>query len=259
MSSVRIAAHVHSSWSYDGQWSLDKIAGTFRRLRYDVVLMAEHDRGFDEDRWSEYQRACAAAATPDLLLVPGMEYSDPDNVVHTVVWGTSVPFLGEGKATLDVLRAASDHGAITLFAHPWRRNAIARYRPDWAPLLSAVEIWNRKYDGVAPNADALAMADRLGLARFVSLDFHTSRQLFPLALSARLSGARSCASVIGALADRAYRPEFLGLPAAQLTDGLEGAILRDLEGMRRHTMSALRGRLRGSGRYGSYYPSRTRP
>ena len=37
-SRVRVAAHVHSDWSYDGTWSLSKIATTFARLGYDAVL-----------------------------------------------------------------------------------------------------------------------------------------------------------------------------------------------------------------------------
>ena len=86
MREVRVAAHVHSCWSYDADWSLPDIARAFRRRRYDVVLMSEHDRGFDDRRWTDYKRACADASTDDILLIPGIEYEDADNVVHTPVW-----------------------------------------------------------------------------------------------------------------------------------------------------------------------------
>ena len=92
---IRVAAHVHSSWSYDGRWSLSQIAATFGRLGYDAILLAEHDRGFDAERWSAYRRACADASTESMLLVPGLEYSDASNSVHVPVWG-DVPFFGEG-------------------------------------------------------------------------------------------------------------------------------------------------------------------
>ena len=187
MTTVRVAAHVHSSWSYDAEWSLEDIARAFRRRRYDVVLMSEHDREFDQQRWEEYQKACAAASTDDILLIPGIEYEDADNVVHTPVWGENVPFLGSGRPTLELLQLAQAEGAVAVLAHPWRRNAISRYRCEWAPLLSAVEIWNRKYDGVAPHREIKKFADREGFAPFVSLDFHTSRQFFPLAMSVSLA------------------------------------------------------------------------
>lgn len=233
MTSVRIAAHIHSSWSYDAEWSLQDIARAFRRRRYDVVLMSEHDRGFNQRRWIEYQKACKAASADDILLIPGIEYEDADNVVHTPVWGENVPFLGSGRPILELLRLAQAEGAVAVLAHPWRRNAISRYQPEWAPLLSAVEVWNRKYDGVAPNRETKKFADREGLAPFVSLDFHTRGQLFPLAMSVSLAGHPSSGLLIEAIRGGRCDAEFLGLSALRFTEGLEGATLRALNAVRR--------------------------
>ncbi len=109
MKRVRVAAHVHSLWSYDGTWSLTDVARCFRRRGYDVVLMAEHDRTFDQARWEEYQHACADASRDGIVLIPGLEYEDADNVVHVAVWGAGIPFLGKGRPTIETLRAAADH------------------------------------------------------------------------------------------------------------------------------------------------------
>ena len=57
---LRAAAHVHSEWSDDAAWSLDAIARSFRRRRYDVVLMCEHSRGWTARRYSDYVEACAS-------------------------------------------------------------------------------------------------------------------------------------------------------------------------------------------------------
>ena len=54
-----------------------------------------------------------------------------------------------------------------------------------------MEIWNRKYDGWAPNRFAVEMARRERLGEFVSLDFHTRRQFFPLAMALRVDGDAS--------------------------------------------------------------------
>lgn len=240
MTPVRVAAHVHSSWSYDAEWSLQDIANEFRRRRYDVVLMSEHDRSFDQQSWKEYQQACSDASTNDILLVPGIEYEDDDNVVHTPVWGDNIPFLGAGRPTLELLRSAHAEGAVAVLAHPWRRDAISRYQPEWAPLLSAVEIWNRKYDGIAPNRKIKRFADRDDLAPFVSLDFHTSRQFFPLAMSISMTELPSPASLVDAIRGGRCQPEFLGFSALRFTSGLEGATLRALEAVRRGVRGPLR-------------------
>lgn len=240
MRPLRVAAHVHSAWSYDAEWRLQDLALAFRRLRYDIVLMAEHDRGFDQPRWEEYQRACEAASTQELLLVPGMEYADPDNVVHTVVWGNGIEFLGESRPTLEVLRDAHERDAVTLMAHPGRRDAISRYRAEWRPFLTAVEIWNRKYDGVAPNAEAGSFAAGEALAPFVSLDFHTGRQFFPLAMSLALEHAPSAPAVLEAIHAGACQPRLLGVPALRFTAGPEAAAVHGLERVRRRVRGPLR-------------------
>ena len=241
MKSARVAAHVHSSWSYDGEWTLPQIARAFSRRRYDVVLMSEHDRSFDQQRWEEYQNACEAASTADITLIPGIEYEDADNVVHTPVWGSQVPFLGSNLPTLDLLYAARAEGAVAVLAHPWRKNAISRYQPEWASLLCAVEIWNRKYDGFAPNREAVSLAEKDKIEPFVSLDFHTSRQFFPLAMSVTLDGPPTSASLTEAIRTGRFRPEFLGVPALQFTRGAQGLTLRALEASRRRARDLLKG------------------
>jgi predicted metal-dependent phosphoesterase TrpH len=233
MRTVRVAAHVHSKWSYDASWSLEEIARAFCRRRYDAVLLSEHDRGFTPQRWQDYQRACLEASTDRIALVPGIEYEDGENVVHIPVWGVDIPFLGEGRPTLDTLRAAEGEQAVAVFAHPWRREAVSRYLPDWAPYLSAVEVWNRRYDGIAPNRRGTDFARRESLAPFVSLDFHTRRQFFPLAMSMEIEGATSSATLVDAIRTGRCRPEVLGMSALRFTQGLEGATAQALEAARR--------------------------
>ena len=71
---------------------------------------------------------------------------------------------------------AQAEGAVAELAHPWRRNAISRYQPEWAPLLSAVEVWNRKYDGVAPHRETqeVRRPGRPGALRVIGLSHSRS-------------------------------------------------------------------------------------
>lgn len=220
MSEVRIACHVHSDWSYDGQWSLEQLAGAFARRGYDAILMAEHDRGFTAARHARYRAACARASTAATLVVGGIEYSDPTNSVHIPVWGEQLPFLGEGRDSDALIHDAHDHGAVAVLAHPARRDALHRLADGDLRRLTGIELWNRKYDGYAPNKRvAELLSQRAQLTPFVSLDFHTARQFHPLAMVASIDGELTEASLCAALRAGAVRATAFSLPALALTRG----------------------------------------
>jgi hypothetical protein len=239
MTELRVASHVHSQWSYDGSWSLERIAAGFGQRGYRAVLMAEHDRGFDEARWQAYRAACAAASTPDVLLVPGIEYSDPTNSVHVPVWG-DIRFLGEGIETSETLSRAHAEGGVAVLAHPGRRGVIGRIEPGWLDRLAGIEIWNRKYDGYAPNrAVAELLHGRSGPIAFASLDFHTARQFHPLAMVMPLaepSEAGICAAIReGRATATAFR-----IPAVKLAAGPVWPAVSGLEHARKQVARPIR-------------------
>ena len=232
MRRIRIASHVHSEWSYDGRFSLEQISEGFGRRGYDAVLLAEHDRGFDADRWADYRAACASV-TGGPLLVPGIEYSDPTNTVHVPVWG-EIPFLGEGLQTAELLEHAGRVGGVAVLAHPSRRDAYQRIDPDLLDHLTGIELWNRKYDGYAPNrAAADLLRARPDLVPIVSLDFHTARQFHPLAMIGELEGDITAASVYELLGQRRLYPTAFGVPATNLASGIVWPAMHGLERVRK--------------------------
>jgi predicted metal-dependent phosphoesterase TrpH len=213
---LRVAAHAHSDWSYDGSWSLAALARALRRRGYDAVLMAEHDRGFDAARWADYRAACAAASGPDLVVVPGIEYSDADNLVHVPTWGASA-FLGAARPTAELVADAQARGGVCLLAHPARRDAWRSLDVALLERFDAVEAWNRKYDGWAASAVGCRLAAAHGLPAFVGLDFHTARQFAPLAMAVELDGQASAAAIEDALRARRAQPRVAGVALARLT------------------------------------------
>jgi hypothetical protein len=219
MSAARFAAHAHSDWSYDGRFGLPTVARLLASLGYRGVLMSEHDRGFDEDRWAAYREACAQASSSRFLVVPGIEYSSADNVVHVPVWG-DIPFLGEGLDTADLLESVAEHGAAAVFAHPSRNGAWERFRPEWAPQLLGIEVWNVKEDGYAPSVKGIELwRAHPSLLPFADLDFHTPRQLFPLALEVRVRGGIDVDSVQAALMRRDVSGLAYRTPVRLFTEG----------------------------------------
>ena len=70
---MKVVLHAHSTWSYDGQWELPRIARLYGALGVDAVMMTEHDTGFDPESFAAYRAACEAASTRRCRLIPGIE------------------------------------------------------------------------------------------------------------------------------------------------------------------------------------------
>ena len=220
MRKVVAAAHVHSTWSYDGIWSLPEIAVAFRVFGFDAVLMAEHDRGFTPTRWDSYVAACAESSR-GILLLPGLEYGDPSDVVHVTVWG-SVPFLGAGRPTNELLADAQREHAVAVLAHPARRDAWKVVDDAWFGQLDGVELWNRRYDGASPSAIAPDLLRKCnGGMGFFAADFHNVRGLTPLAMTVEVEGAVSTDSVVEAL----QRRRAFGVSRSLSAEGLRRFVL----------------------------------
>jgi hypothetical protein len=229
---ARAACHVHSDWSYDGKWSLEKLAASFAKRGCQVVLITEHDLGFSEERRQLHCEACRKASTEKILLVPGIEYGDPSNVVHLLVWG-DVPFLGEKLDSDRVLAAVKEANGVVVMAHPSRKEAWKKFKPEWKHGLLGIELWNRKTDGWAPSRDSKPLLEMSGAVPFVGIDFHTARQFFPLRMMLEVEPPLTEASVLGALRRRRCSAKAFGLEVEILANGLGSTVLRPAEFLRR--------------------------
>jgi hypothetical protein len=233
------ACHIHSDWSYDGKWPLEKLSATFGRRGYRVLLMSEHDRGFTPERFSRYRESCAQVSSEEVLLIPGIEYSDASNIVHVLVWG-DVPFLGEGLPTASLLQTVRAANGVAVLAHPARRNAWQMFDPAWSELLLGMEIWNRKTDGWAPTRNTPMATQAHKLVPFVGMDFHDWNQIFPLAMALDLSCNPTEEVVVNCLRSRKCRALAFGRPAQDSQSGWWRPILRSAESCRRYAAAIYR-------------------
>lgn len=206
---VLAACHVHSNLSYDGSYTLEALSDKFSRAGYRVLLITEHDRGFSPERLCQLRQLCDAASTRDLLVIPGIEYSDASNQVHILVWG-DVPFLGENLPTREILHKVKEAGGVAVLAHPFRRNAWQCFEPSWGDALAGIEVWNRKYDGWAPNRIAQDLQRSVGAIPFVGLDFHTQKQFFPLAMAMDIDSTVTEQAVLDCIRARRVNPRVFG-------------------------------------------------
>jgi len=230
---VKAVTHIHSDWSYDGNWNLSRIANFFGKMGYDLVLTAEHDRTFDDERWEAYKIACCKAGTKKTLIVPGIEYSDVDNAIHILVWGIS-EFLGRDQETAHLLRMANKKNAICVLAHPSRQNAWQKVQKSWFPLLQGIEFWNRQYDGLVPSPEAMdLLRSHSTITPFVGLDFHKYNQIFPLTMAIEINGELSTNRTINALASAQWKSFALGFSALAFSDGFLFSIAKPVDRIRR--------------------------
>lgn len=177
-------------------------------------MTTEHDRGFTSSRLHDYREACARASSAELLIAPGIEYSDPANRVHILVWG-SAPFLGEGLPTGELLARIASLDAVAVLAHPSRKNAWACVDQRWAGRLLGIEVWNRKYDGWAPSRTAPGLMEMTSAVPFVGLDFHTDRQSFPLTMALDVDTDVTQETVMECLRSRRCHAHAFGLSLSQ--------------------------------------------
>ena len=176
---MKVVLHAHSTWSHDGKWPLNRIARTFGLLGVDAVMMTEHDTGFDPSRFAEYRAACADASTSHCQLIPGIEYSSPENDIHILTWGLH-EFLEAHRPVQETLERVHKGGGVAVMAHPVRRDAWAKVEPGWLPLLAGIELWNRKSDGLCWEKRARELIAESGVKATVGMDFHRAKQLYPL-------------------------------------------------------------------------------
>lgn len=222
MKTFRFASHIHTDWSDDSTWALGRIVRVLRFGGYDGALICDHDREMTDDLWFTVKRECRRITEETgFVVVPGIEYQDPDHTVHVPVFGDG-PFYGRSPRIGELLAAAKGDGAAALFAHPARRDAWARFDESWVPQLAGIEVWSRKYDGLRPNAWALAASRQYGLGAFVSLDFHGPRQLYPLAMLALLRTNAGQSDAFDALREGRLTPSVMGLHPERYDSGILG-------------------------------------
>src|SRR5713101_114771 len=242
---VLAACHVHSKWSYDASWSLEALSDRFSRRGSRILMMTEHDRGFSASRLEQYRAACAQASSDKICVVPGIEYSDATNRTHVLVWG-NIPFLGEGLPTGEMLEAARAANGLAVLAHPSRQDAWRSFEPHWADRLLGIEVWNRKYDGWTPSQTAPPLVQMSGAIPFVGLDFHTHRQLFPLAMALDVHEEVSEETVLDALRSRRCNARAFGLSLSQSMVHMALPVLRMAERSRKMGASMVK-RSKGRG------------
>jgi hypothetical protein len=211
---VRVLAHAHSHYSHDSMLSLSDWIGIARELGVGTVLLTDHEEtGWDDERFAEYVRDCRSTSTPDVTLVPGIEFSQEGR--HLLCYGLQA-FPARPSPAAALAKAVRAQGRWLTLAHPAKYRW--RYSPAVLAAVDAVEVWNSKwiYDGMlGPHPRTLRLVPE---ARWMAgQDVHKPKHL------SRLFLETSSDDVLGDLAggryafvagDRRAEPASLAAPGA---------------------------------------------
>jgi len=143
--------HVHSTFSYDGEHTLEEIASFARKRGYHFVGITEHSDTFDTVKMSEFVKKCKYLSTPDLFIIPGIEFTCENNI-HLI--GLGIEYFTDIKHPVTVAKFIHDNNGITILAHPSRYSF--RIPIELFNELDGIEVWNVPYDGrFVPNVSSI--------------------------------------------------------------------------------------------------------
>jgi PHP domain len=137
------AVHVHSSYSHDGQDTLESLRDRAAAVGIRFVAMTDHAEDFDAARFDEYREACRAASDDRVRLIPGLEFRFAGHRgLHLLACGLEQ---WAQPATLeDFAATVADAARLTILAHP----ILTGYRVPRVVCdsIDAIEVWNASYN-----------------------------------------------------------------------------------------------------------------
>ena len=166
----RGAIHIHSTHSYDGKSTLNELKKKAVFLGLDFIALTEHIENLDDESVNVYLRECEKLSDEKFLIIPGFEYSEFKD--HILAIGFKKLF--RNLTELELIKYAKKLDSIVILAHPKKEG----YFVDSKVLenIDGLEIWNRKYDGIAPNNKSIEILNGDTLA-FGGNDLHSSYEM----------------------------------------------------------------------------------
>ncbi len=192
------ALHIHSSYSHDAEWPLERCKEVFKREGYHFLAMTEHAEGLDPERAAVWLEECDRLSDPACLILPGFEFS-VGRQIHLLGFGVRKLLRGRSmEALIDQIHEA---GGVAVWAHPVPASLNLIYPA--AEALDGMEIWNSRYHkGGGLPLRLLRALEKLRETRpafhgFAGIDFHKGDQ--DRRLSVAVESPRSASAILEAL------------------------------------------------------------
>lgn len=158
--------HVHSSFSRDGESSIQEILQRAEEAGLDAIAITDHDT------LEGYHLACSLLSP--VLIIPGIEVSTRHG--HIIVLGIEKPFTPRQDVRETIVEAQAK-GGLVILPHPYHmwRHGVARKVRGILRMVDAVEAFNSRYIVGTANRKAALMARRYNKPCVGGSDAHHAR------------------------------------------------------------------------------------
>lgn len=201
---LRGIIHCHTTFSYDGHFSLERLVRHLEIRGLSFAAITEHARSMNAAKMSELCEACRTLSGPGMVLLPGIEFATErgTHILGIGIWSFFVE-----TDPLKIVQGIHQRGGVAILAHPDN----SEFERDAAFLegLDGVEVWNAVHDGpFAPstqNIEAFLTIRRANprVLPHGGADFHTPGHYRGMHLE--IEGAEGPEEIISALKNGKYR------------------------------------------------------
>jgi predicted metal-dependent phosphoesterase TrpH len=160
--------HVHTSFSKDGESSIEEIIKRAEKVGLDAIAVADHDT---------VDGAIAALnISTRLIIIPGIEISTRQG--HIIALGITEK-IPSGLDVMDTIIHAHQKGALVILPHPYHmwRHGVGRKLRSALFAVDAIEVFNSRYIVGSANLKAARMARRIGKPCVGGSDAHNARYI----------------------------------------------------------------------------------
>jgi predicted metal-dependent phosphoesterase TrpH len=163
MKRIKLAIHLHTHYSYDGNLSPAALVAAARRAGLDCIAITDHD---------ELDGALEAEALGEIRVIIGEEISSADGHLIGLFLEQRIPPGLSGQQTIDEIHA---QGGVALAPHPFCTlcsNSLHGAVHRLAHRLDGVEVFNAQNPLPWQDRRAAAFARQVGLPAYAGMDAH---------------------------------------------------------------------------------------
>ena len=132
--------HIHSSYSYDGIFSLEELSELAKSKECSYIILTDHADDFTEKKMKSLVNECNRLSDTDFVLIPGLEFTCGG--MHILAIGiTEIIFESDLIKLIDRIH---DKGGLAVLAH-----VVIYKNIPYGKLknIDGVEVWNTRYEG----------------------------------------------------------------------------------------------------------------